>query len=234
MRLAPTRRQALAGLGAAVTAICARSRAFAQERPALGYAILWRDGEIGRHRVVFAADGSDLTVDVGIEVTVTVFGRQVYAMRHRSRELWRSGALVGFEGRTDDNGTVKTVRAAPVGDVLRIEGTEGSVDGPLDLLPASYWHPRMIARGLWLNGVDGTIDRSTVDRVGDERMQTAQGEVQARHYRLQGDLDAEIWYAGALWSGLRLAGPAGTVIDYRLDTDAAGQDRVRSIVDPLA
>jgi hypothetical protein len=61
-----------------------------------------------------------------------------------------------------------------------------------------------------------------VERLGVERIEAAGRTVIARHYRLQGDLNCELWYGDQQWSKLRFAARDGSTIEYRLDSANVG------------
>lgn len=184
----------------------------------IGFDIRWRDASVGRHHVTLRPSSASLSAQVEIDVDVSLFGRRVYVFRHRSLEQWQDRRLAGFQGWTDDNGTVSKVEVGRVGGKLAIHGVDGRIEAGPDLMPASYWHPDMIGRAVWLDGVKGRIARSTVHALGTSTVATAEGEIDARQYRLEGDIDAKLWYADGRWVGFGLTGPQGTLIDYRLAT----------------
>lgn len=230
-----TRRQGvfagLAGLGLAASTM---PPARAAEPVDLAFDVLWRDEPVGRHGVRLSPSGSGLVAEVTIDVSVALLGRTVYTYRHRSVEDWRGGRLHALHGRTDNNGSVSDVEAARDGEQLLIDGIDGRSAAPADLIPASYWHPDTIAREIWLDGVEGRVARSTVTDLGAETVQTATATVSARRFRLQGDIDAELWYADGQWVGFGLAGPRGTLIRYRLATSLDEVARVPLIAAQFA
>jgi hypothetical protein len=183
-----------------------------------------RDGsEIGYHVLSFRQQAERLTVDIDIELRVRFAFITAYRYEHRNREEWEAGRLLGFASRTNDNGTRSTVETRRDGDRLVIQGSEGRLSGPSDLLPTSYWHRDFMDRERWIDTQNGRIVQSAVTPDGSERIEAAGRTVEARRYRLRGDLEVDLWYEGERWVKLGFAAPDGSRIDYRL-TDAAAYD----------
>lgn len=73
------------------------------------------DKPIGRHRFELAGDpvGGEWTLKSQADYDVRILGLTVYTYRHSATERWRAGCLAQLEARTDDNGDVTSVQAAP-------------------------------------------------------------------------------------------------------------------------
>lgn len=183
----------------------------------------YRNGDhIGEHHLTFAAASGRLQVAIDIRFAVKFALLTVYSYRHQSRETWRDGRLVALAATTDDDGERSTVRARADGEWLVVEAGGGSRKLPADLLPTSYWHESTIARGQWLNTQDGRVVRSTVDRLGPDRIEALGRAVTAMRYRLRGDLDCDLWYRDGQWTKLRFTASDGSTIDYVLESARFG------------
>lgn len=182
---------------------------------AIRFEVLRNGDAIGRHEIDFRARGGDLLVDVAIDLRVRFLFLPVYGYSHRNQEVWRDGRLIALDTQTDDNGTAHRVRGRAEGDVFVVEGDEGRLSLAPDILPTSYWHPDSMAREQWLDTQGGGLVRSAVRPVGSDTVMTADAEVDAQRYRLEGDLTFDIWYRDASWVGLRFDGPDGSTIAYR-------------------
>jgi hypothetical protein len=180
-----------------------------------------RDGEpIGHHRVSFTQQADRLIVDIEINLMVTFAFIPVFRYRHHNREIWTGGRLMALDSRTNDDGMMHRVSARADGGNLLVEGTGGRLTLPGDTLPTSYWNEATVARQAWLNTQDGRLVRSTVEALPPEPILAAGRNVEARRYRLAGDIDCELWYHAGRWSKLRFAAPDGSTIDYLLEPGA--------------
>ena len=200
---------------------------FAAALPGAGSEIAfraYRDGvAIGTHRLAFETRGDRLLVKVEISFEVTFAFVTLYSYRHRSRETWLDQRLVALASTTDDDGERFAVRAQARGDHLVVETASGAaLTLPGATLPTSDWHERTIETGQWLDTQSGRLLHARVERLGVERIEAAGRPLSALRYRLQGDLDCELWYAEQRWAKLRFAASDGSRIDYRLEPTPGG------------
>jgi hypothetical protein len=182
----------------------------------LRFDVMRNGSGIGYHTLRFAQNGDRLTVDIDIELKVKIAFVTVYRYEHRNREEWQDGALLGFRSRTNDNGTRHSVETRRDGDQLVIDGSKGRIEGPANLLPTSYWHRNFMARQSWIDTQNGRIVASTVEPVGVEAIEAAGDVLQAKHFKVRGDLDVDLWYADDRWVKLGFDASDGSRIDYRL------------------
>ena len=181
---------------------------------------VFRDGsEIGYHVLSFAQDGERLTVDIDIELRVRFAFITAYRYEHRNREEWRAGELLGFQSRTNDNGTHHRVEARQDEGQLLIDGSDGKIEGPRSLLPTTYWHRNFMERDRWIDTQNGRIVKSAVETSGTETIYSAGQMVEAQRFAVRGDLDVDLWYHDDRWVKLAFDVSDGSRIDYRL-TDA--------------
>lgn len=182
----------------------------------LRFEVFRNDSEIGHHVLSFSQDGDRLTVDIDIELRVGFAFLTVYAYKHRNREEWDGGRLMGFSSRTDDNGTRHSVDARREGDRLVITSSDDTITAPARILPGTYWHRRFLEEPRWINPQTGEIIEGVIDPLGTERVEGADGTLEARRYAVTGDIDVDLWYADERWVKLAFDGPDGSRIDYRL------------------
>ena len=189
----------------------------------LRFEVMRNGSEIGYHVLSFRQDGERLTVDIDIELRVRFAFITAYRYEHRNREEWEAGQLLGFKSRTNDNGTRHAVETRLDNDQLVIAGSEGRLTGPADLLPTSYWHRNFMERERWIDTQKGRIVGSAVTPEGDERIEAAGRMIEARRFKVRGDLDVDLWYHDDRWVKLAFEASDGSRIDYRL-TDAAAYE----------
>ncbi|WP_298639701.1 DUF6134 family protein [uncultured Tistrella sp.] len=217
----------LLGGGLLLAAPVFAGRALAAAAPGTGelaFDVFRGDAPMGRHVLRFTpeADGR-LTVSVEIDLAVSFGPITVYRYTHRNTESWAGGRLVAIRTCTDDDGTAYAVDGRAEGDSFVVEGADGRVEAPADVIPTSYWHPETPARLRWLDTQRGRLlgvavtDRGTVERPAPDG-----GSIAARAYDVTGDLTMTLWYRAAepRWLGVAFDG-RGREVRYRLARDTA-------------
>ena len=160
--------------------------------------VVFRDGEeIGSHVLKFKADNSGtVEVDIETDIAVSMMFVTVYRFEHEGHERWENGQLVSLISETDDDGEAHDLVVRADGAVLEVSDNGVTVERPFGLLTGSLWHSGIVGAPATtlLNTLNGNAMNITVQDVGDEQVQGEQGLVAARHYRLTGDLEREVWY----------------------------------------
>lgn len=171
------------------------ARAGAVVTEPLDFAV-YRDGaEIGHHRIAFTRDGDVLEVAIDIRLEVGLGFITLYRYHHRNSETWREGGLVGFVSRTDDNGDWDQASARVTGGTMTVAGPEAAAAPVPFAAPTTYWHRDLtVAARTLVDTQTGRLLAVNVTPVGDETVETADGPVPARRYRMTGDLELDVWY----------------------------------------
>lgn len=220
------RKTRLAGLAAvlalAVTTIAAphiRSAA-AYEPPAgtVEYAIHHsKYKRIGTHSVSFSRSGSDLIVDVVIQIKVKLLFFTAHSLEAARREVWRGGKFVGYQGRTDENGKLVKVNARTDGDGLAINGGNGTVRADPSVFPTHPWNPDIVNRSLLMETKTGELLDVTTRPDGEETIEVAGKPVKTTRYVMAGDLERELWFdGGGNWIQLRFKRDGATLTFTRI------------------
>lgn len=167
----------------------------------LAFDVIRKGRDIGDYVVTFHKAGAGMTVDVAtnVSVKVPVIGVSAYRFQQASTETWHGGRLAGLTSKTDDNGKPHSISL-----------------GASDLVPASLWDADILRASKVLNTIDGSTDAVRVSNKGVESIATGTGPVQATHYALQGDMNRDLWFAGAKLVHVRFTAEDGSQIDYAL------------------
>jgi len=175
-----------------------------------------RDGRtVGRHEVVFMADGDRLSVRVYMEITIPFLFFTAYRYRYRSDSLWGDHGLLRLSAETDDNGERSAVRAEWTGQGFAIDGPTGRTRVDAPLFPTDHWNAAVIGRDRVLNTITGGVNAVSIVAEGTDRLSTPQGIVEATRYRYSGDVKNLVWYdATGRWAGMRFAARDGSTIEY--------------------
>jgi hypothetical protein len=151
------------------------------------------------HMTIKRQDDGSASMSCQADVKVTKLGLVVYRYTYRGTEEWKSGQLVRFESRTDDNGKKYTVLASLEKDGMRLRVLDEERIERVDW-PSSYWQlPGAEARKRTIAILDadtGRTVRGAMRYLGTQQI-TVAGKLQnCFHYRISGPLEVEAWYDG--------------------------------------
>lgn len=212
------RRAVLGGLAAAgglfLSGPAGALRLPAPQSRQLTFDIRREGASIGRHAVRFSRDGDLLEVDIEIDISVSLALIPLFSYRHRNREVWRDGRLASLDSETDDDGEHLKVAVRRRGVGLWVEGTDGGFLAPADVLPTSYWNPRTVEQSRLLDSQHGRLLAVSPRLIGEERLPGGP----AWRYRLSGDLNLDLWYAGDEWAKIAFEVRGAAVSYARRDT----------------
>jgi hypothetical protein len=181
----------------------------------IAFQVTRNDSPIGTHELAFARDGADVRVSIAIDFAVRFLGVTAFRYTHRNTEVWRGDRLVSINATTDNNGRMLAVKARASGRGIEVEGTEaGAYVAPPEVVSTSYWHGTFL-RERKIDTQGGRLLATRLTRLGEEMIPVAGGSVEATRWRIEGDLELDIWYdrSGA-WSRLRFVRGDGSVILY--------------------
>ncbi|MEJ1994880.1 MAG: DUF6134 family protein [Limibacillus sp.] len=162
----------------------------------LNFTIL-RDGdEVGSHVIRFDGQADNLEVDIATDVAVKLplVGITVYHFKHRGHELWTDGALQELDSTTDDDGTEHALSVERRSNdlIVKSDVTDATYEG--SIVPASLWNDALLQRASLLNTLDGSEMAVTVSDLGMDKIQRHGRTVEAHHYKIDGELNREVWY----------------------------------------
>lgn len=178
----------------------------------LSFAI-WREGNrIGSHRMTFRREGTTVTVEVRVDIVVQVALITLYRYTGLRIETWRDGVLQAFAADTDDDGKPIKVRARVTPEGLLVEGPRGATAMPPNAQPFTLWSRAVVEGAPVFSMEDGAPLQLRAEDLG--LSPPPRGNVPARHFRLSGDLDYELWFNGATLAGVRLKGRDGSMVEY--------------------
>jgi hypothetical protein len=192
------------------------ARAAVPQAGRIAFAVTRNDSPIGTHALDFGRDGGDVRVSIAIDFAVRFLGITAFRYTHRNTEVWRGDRLVSIASTTDNNGTPLSVKARANGRGIEVEGTDsGSYVAPIEAISTSYWHGAFL-RGQKIDTQGGKLLNTTLRRVGEETIPIAGRPTTATHWRIDGDLELDIWYdAAGAWSRLRFLNNGATILYTR-------------------
>lgn len=160
----------------------------------LTYDVMRQGERIGRHTVAFERMGQELTVRTATDVDFTAYVIFDITWTHQSVEIWGDGGLREFTSFTDEDGRKRQVHAQRNGERLIVNSTGGHRELPADIIPGTLWHPDTVRKHELLDPIKGRLRKVTITDLGIERIEVEGRTVEARHYRMRGDLKRDFWY----------------------------------------
>lgn len=183
------RKAALSGLGLFLLAAAA-THADAQT---LTYEIR-KDGKPIGLEVVSIDARPDLTVvDVTSHSRASVLFMD-FVFDHQRREEWRQGRLQSLVADTDDDGTKSRLEVRQDGGVWNVSLNGVPVPQSAKAFPATLWTAKVVEHPSLFGTIDAAPYRVKAVHLGDESLSVMGQTVTAVHYRLEGDLERDLWY----------------------------------------
>ena len=160
----------------------------------LSFAIMRNGQQIGQHEMEIARDGSATTVDFRTQIEVKVMFINAYSFSYAGREIWNGDSFVSFESRTNDNGKPHAVTAAASADKTAITADGKTIEATGNVIPASFWNLAFLTRTAFFHPETGLPLKIAVADLGNEQIATRMGAKLARHFRLTGGLERDLWF----------------------------------------
>jgi hypothetical protein len=192
--------RAVGALGA-VLAMAVGSTARAENVETRDFATSIDGAAAGSYRMTITKKDDGTTTMVGnANIKVVKLGITAYHYAYHGTETWSNGRLLGFESKTDDDGTKYTVSATAEKNGLRLKvnGNERIVRP--DVWITSYWQlPEARRRDkplALLDADEGKTLTGALRSIGTEQIMVAGQRCNCAHYRITGPLIVDAWYDG--------------------------------------
>jgi hypothetical protein len=181
--------------------------AFYPQDPGWRFLVLRHGNVIGEHVFTFSRRGEDFVVEIAIDIAVELLGVTLFRFTHRAEEVWRDGWLHALVSATDDDGALWRVRSERRDGALRGTVNDVGFDVSGYLVPASLWHRDTPKSRVLFGTIDARVKVVNSADLGVEPVPAAGRPVTARHVRLTGELERDVWY-GPDCGIVRVAFPA--------------------------
>lgn len=148
-------------------------------------------------RIVDTDDGATrVASEVDVKLNVIIY---VYHYEFHGQELWRGGRLLASDCLATDNGKKLSAKVKNENGGCVIDANGRARRGPLVDTTTNYWRAPDLSRGgrlIVMNTDQGTVHAVTARQLGRENVTLGEQQVLCTHYRLDGDLQADIWFDG--------------------------------------
>lgn len=184
----------------------------------IDFTVLRKGKPFGQHVLTFDKD-ADGTLNVRTEVDLAVkFGPfTVFRYDLESTEVWRDGKLVEVNSKTNNNGKDRSVELTRKGDQFLIDSTKFDGTISANTIPSTHWNIAQVMGSQILSTETGEIIPATIENLGREIVTVDGQTVEATRYRMDAEIDVDLWYDdNQRWVKLAFE-TQGQEIEYRLN-----------------
>lgn len=154
-----------------------------------------RDGsEIGRQVLTFAREGTRLTVDTNVEISVKRFFVTVHRFERTARSVWRDGLVESYTASTDNNGKKSSLSIAARGDKLTIRANGRSRAVARTMKIPEFWNIDILSEKSVINTVTGEVNEIAVSQPEETSLELGGRKIPARRYTVTGKATRDLWY----------------------------------------
>ncbi len=182
------------------------------------YDVFRKGKKIGEHHVMFSRSAAgDFNVKATLNLQVSVlFIKRAYTFDYSSEEIWRDKRVVSMAAYTNDNGKVTTTAAVLEGSDFKITGSRSNILANSWVVPTNHWNRGQVEATVLLNTLNNRLAEVKIQHKGVEKIETANGAVEADHFIYTGDLhDIDTWYdKPGRWVKMRFKAKDGSLIEY--------------------
>ncbi len=164
----------------------------------LNFSILNDQDDVGELSLTVAratTTDATTTIDLAMDIKISLFAFPAYRYHHRSREIWSAGALLHSRSRSDDNGRIKEVKMKNLGDRYLVHSNDGPIRMQGARLSELLWCEALAKSGPVISTLTGSLDDYPFTFIGTEMLAHKGRAVAARHYRFtRSKRTGDIWY----------------------------------------
>ena len=174
--------------------------------------------KLGRHTFEVVEQDGLKRVRSEAEFLYKILFIPAYRYEHTNVERWANDCLLGFEARTNDNGTRIEASGEKTGDGFEVVGKDGAEELPECVMTFAYWNPSFLEQQRLLNPQSGEYVDVKVEKLPPATFEVRGENVEARPYRLTArDMELTVWYsADDRWLGLESVADGGKILRYVL------------------
>jgi hypothetical protein len=163
----------------------------------LSYAIFNNEDDVGELSVLVRRGDGVTTIDLLMDISISLFAIPVYKYKHRSREIWAAGALVRSHAVSIDNGRTTKVEMKNLGERYLVEADDGPIRTQGARLSELLWCEALARTGTVISTLTGGIETYPFEFIAEEALAHNGRSVAARHYRFtRKKRTGDIWYDG--------------------------------------
>jgi hypothetical protein len=182
-----------------------------------------KDGSpVGYHRFAFQCRGDRIEIREKTMIEVSLAMIPLYTFEHEARQVWENGRAELIDATTNDNGEKLeiTVRSNGDGHVRTVNGRVDRFDESTTVL--ALWNKATLEHDAFFSAVEDKTFDASFQFVGEETISLAGKRLEARHYRMVGDEQRDVWFDRAGRVGKVAFRRHGSDIEYVRDQVSSG------------
>jgi hypothetical protein len=199
---------------AVLALVCCFAASPARAEKPLHFTILRKGEAVGTHDMTFTRKDDTLTVGIHTHVFVKVLFI-TYKFTCDSTETWKDGKLVALEAHTNDDGDKHDVSVAQKDGKLQLTADGKTSVISADTITSSWWNKKLTGRPELLDYLTGKMQSIKVKDLGAETVQADGKDIATEHYKVDGGLQRDLWFAGDRMVRQSLV-KRGDLIEYAL------------------
>ena len=158
---------------------------------------------IGTHIFSFKKSEGQLTIESEINFEIKKLGIVLYSYHVKGTEIYKSGKLIKFNSKTNQNNKHKYVNLKLEDGVYTIDGSSYKGTTPVTYVLGTWWNHDIVEAKAQISAVSGRIIKQKVTFLGKETIKFGGKSYNTLHYnfsstdkKLKKDkkLNTDVWY----------------------------------------
>ena len=167
--------------------------------------IIRKNKIIGSVETNFLKEDSNLIIDTIVNIKVKVFFFPAYKFFQQSKEIWKNGEFIEFEGYTDfEDEREYYINGKDVDDKFIATGMDGEIISEKNIIPLNYWNKEILIQKKIFDTQKGIVREIYIKNIGKEKIKIHNVELIADKYTLNASKNPKdigpfpeytIWYS---------------------------------------
>jgi hypothetical protein len=171
------------------------SPAAAEQTAVTRILVITRNGsEIGRELISVERTPERTVAKVSVHMQVKLLGLAAFRFDHESTETWRGGEFEELTSQTTTSEAHHSLQVSRQAASLQVQADQVSRSINAAGLPASLWYEPHFREATLIDTADGHLLHIVAQEMGTEKIPVGGALIEARHYRLSGDLKDDYWF----------------------------------------
>ena len=151
-------------------------------------------GDIGTYTNTIRRNGDTIVVDTNVRIQVKLAFVTVFRLEADRREEWRGGRLVSYSSLTRKNGDEIRVSGRAEGDKFVIDGPNGRVTAPGDIVPTNPSSLDITKADTVMTTESGTVVAARLAGRNEATLSIGGQQVPTRHFEVVADSTYDLWF----------------------------------------
>ena len=167
--------------------------------------IIRKNKIIGSVEVNFIENDNDLIINTKLDIHVKILFFPDYKFYQQTKEIWRNGEFIEFEGYTDfEDEREYFINGKDTDGKFIATGMDGEIIVNKNIIPLNYWNKEILVQDKIFDTQKGIIRQIKVKKLGKEKIKINNTELLADKYLLDASKNPKdkgpfpqytIWYS---------------------------------------